>query len=129
MPSSSELPSLLLVEDDPTMRMFLQRLLQEDYAVTDVASGQEALEAFAEAVPDVMVLDLGLPDRSGHEVLTTLGASYDLQETAILVLSGAESSDASVQSLRLGADDYLNKPFNPEELRVRLARLQERTAS
>lgn len=111
------------------MRMFLQRLLQEDYAVTDVASGQEALEAFAEAVPDVMVLDLGLPDRSGHEVLTTLGASYDLQETAILVLSGAESSDASVQSLRLGADDYLNKPFNPEELRVRLARLQERTAS
>ena len=111
------------------MRMFLERFLQEDYRLRSAGTGQQALDAFADAVPDVLVLDLGLPDQSGHDVLTALHDQYNMDRTDILVLSGDESREASVRSLRLGADDYLAKPFNPEELRLRLHRLQERSSS
>lgn len=120
MPAS---PTLLLVEDDPTMQMFLKRLLAADYAVTTVSTGREALDAWAESAPQVLVLDVGLPDMSGHDVLETLGKTNDLADTAVLVLTGDERSTASVRSLELGADDHLEKPFNPDELRLRLKRL------
>jgi len=107
------------------MQMFLKRLLQTDYAVTAVSTGREALDAWADAPPQVLVLDVGLPDLSGHDVLETLGETNDLSETAVVVLTGDESSATSVRSLELGADDHLEKPFNPDELQLRLKRLIE----
>ena len=124
MPDSDAPLSLLLVEDDPTMRLFLTRLLQNAYAVTSVETGQAALDWCAdEGLPDLLVLDLGLPDRPGHDVLAALRDAHGLDGMGVLVLSGDESSEASVQSLALGADDHLDAPFNPEELRLRLTRV------
>lgn len=121
----SSVPSLLLVDDDPVMRMFLERILGDDYDVTTAETGQEALDTLSSFDPDLMVLDLWLPDMDGHEVLRTVRSDDAWKELPILVLSGRERSEERVRSLRLGANDHLVKPFNPEELKARLNVLRD----
>jgi DNA-binding response OmpR family regulator len=125
MPS---IPSLLLVDDDPVMRKFLARILGDDYDVTTAETGREALDQLEALNPDLMVLDLWLPDLDGHEVLRTIRDDDAWKELPILVLSGRERSEERVRSLRLGANDHLVKPFNPEELKVRLDVLRNQTS-
>lgn len=115
---------VLVVEDDPSMQRALTELLRRDgFAVHGVRTGGEAPDAVEQFVPDLVILDLGLPDMSGFDVLRALRATHQIP---LVVLSGRADETDRVLALELGADDYVVKPFLNRELvarvRVRLRR-------
>lgn len=118
---------VLLVEDDHALAQALtQTLRAEGFAVNHVARGKHAIDAAKTELPDMVILDLGLPDMDGTEVLKTLRKlSSDLP---VLILTARSSLEDKVIGLDLGADDYLAKPFEVDELLARL-RVFERRAS
>ncbi len=122
-PASPPSASLLFVDDDPVMQSFVSHLLAPDYDVAVAGKAGAALERLRRHRPDAIVLDLDLPDTDGHALLKRLQSNADLEGIPVMVLSGRDGSDERVTSLRLGAQDHLNKPFNPEELRERLSLL------
>jgi two-component system KDP operon response regulator KdpE len=120
---------ILVVDDEPAIRRFLRTsLTAQGYQIFEAETAKAALEAMRRNVPDVLVLDLGLPDRDGFEVIQELrGAGSALP---IIVLSSRADEAGKVRALDLGADDYVTKPFGVDELlaRVRAAlrhRLQQ----
>ncbi len=118
---TDESPRVLVVEDNRDTSALLRDLLEaEGYRVDSVATG-EALFDTLEAAPDIdlLVLDLMLPGMSGYEVIERLRAETHLAPIPILVLSALSSASARVRGLRDGADDYMTKPFLPEELVAR----------
>jgi two-component system KDP operon response regulator KdpE len=118
----------LVVDDEPQIRRFLRTsLAAQDYDVLEAENGLDALNRARLHKPDLMILDLGLPDIDGIEVITRLRAQSAMP---IIVLSSRDDEHIKVTALDLGADDYITKPFGMEELtaRVRAAfrhRLQE----
>lgn len=116
---------LLLVEDDPVMRTTLVRtLLRRGFEVSERADGREALEAWAAEPPDVVLLDLSLPGLDGLEVLAA-GRKRGLATPVLLLTARATVSDR-VLGLNAGADDYLPKPFDLDELEARVRALGRR---
>jgi two-component system KDP operon response regulator KdpE len=112
---------ILLVDDEvPIQKAIAPLLRSRGYEVDVVGTGGEALSMAASRTPDVIVLDLGLPDLEGTEVCRRIRAT---SAVPIIVLSARGSDDDKVEALDLGADDYVTKPFSPEELlaRVRVA--------
>jgi two-component system nitrate/nitrite response regulator NarL len=121
---------VLIVDDDASLRALVARLLEgAGYATSAAASGEQALAWAAAARPRAVVLDVRLPGISGYEVCRELRGRYG-DALPILFVSGerVESFDR-VAGLLLGADDYLVKPFAPDELLVRVAKLIGRRAS
>jgi two-component system KDP operon response regulator KdpE len=109
---------VLIVDDEPQMRRILQPSLEaEGYDVISAATGREALERFRARTPDVVVLDLGLPDMDGKDIIKSIRAT---STTPIIVLSAREHEDEKVRALDLGADDYVNKPAAIGELMARI---------
>ena len=109
---------VLLVDDDATLRLTLGiGLRAAGHDVLIAADGRSALQALGEDKPDLVVLDLGLPDLTGMEVLRRLRASSTVP---VVVLSARAESTEKVQALDLGADDYVTKPFGMEELLARI---------
>jgi two-component system cell cycle sensor histidine kinase/response regulator CckA len=112
---------ILVVEDNRDTSALLRDLLEaEGYAVESALTGEKALEVLAQN-PDVdlLVLDLMLPGMSGYDVIDRLRADGDLASIPVLVLSALSSTSARIRGLRDGADDYMTKPFLPEELLAR----------
>jgi two-component system KDP operon response regulator KdpE len=112
---------ILVVDDEPAIATALRRILKaRGFAVEVAETGGEALASYAAKRPDVLILDLGLPDMDGTDVIRRVRSSGD---TPIIVLSVRETEREKVQALDLGADDYLTKPFGVDELlaRVRVA--------
>jgi two-component system, OmpR family, KDP operon response regulator KdpE len=111
-------PLVLIVEDEPQMRRFLGTTLRaHGFAVTEAASAREGLVQTAGRNPDLILLDLGLPDRDGLEVTREIRRSA---RTPIIVLSARGREQDKVAALDLGADDYLTKPFGVSELLARI---------
>jgi two-component system KDP operon response regulator KdpE len=111
-------PRILVVDDEPQIRRFLRLGLESNgYAVLDAANAAAALHAAVSARPDLVVLDLGLPDREGFEVL---GALREWSRVPVLVLSVRDREDEKVRAFDLGADDYIVKPFGMGELLARI---------
>jgi two-component system KDP operon response regulator KdpE len=111
-------PLILVVEDEPQMRRFLRTSLRaHGYQVVEAATAREGLAQAAGRTPDVVLLDLGLPDAEGLDVARTLRARG---RTPIVVLSARGREQDKVAALDLGADDYLTKPFGLGELLARL---------
>lgn len=110
--------TILLVDDEPQIRRFVRpSLAAQGYAVVEAASGEEALARAAEAKPDVVILDLGLPDLDGIEVIRRL---REWTETPIVVLSVRSREADKIAALDAGADDFVEKPFAMGELLARL---------
>ncbi|MCE3293884.1 MAG: Two component transcriptional regulator, winged helix family [Arthrobacter sp.] len=117
--------SVLVVDDEPQLVRALQINLEaEGYTVTTAADGAKALRSAASHPPDVMVLDLGLPDMDGTEVIRRLRAWTELP---IIVLSARHGSSDKVDALDAGADDYVTKPFGLDELLARLRAVERRS--
>ena len=111
-------PLILLIEDEPQMRRFLRTALDaNDYRLVEAETAKEGLAQAAARNPDVILLDLGLPDRDGLEVARELRG---WSATPIIVLSARGREEDKVRALDLGADDYLTKPFGVEELLARI---------
>lgn len=116
MPEEKEL--ILLIEDEPQMRRFLRITLQSHgYRLEEAATAKEGLMQAATRNPDVVLLDLGLPDLDGLEVTKRL---REWAQTPIIVISAREQEQDKVKALDAGADDYLTKPFNAGELMARI---------
>ena len=109
---------ILVVDDEPPIRKLLRMGLNaHGYQTLEAPNGKIALELLGQA-PDLIILDLGLPDTQGHELLRTIRARND--SVPIVVLSSREDEGGKVQALDFGADDYVTKPFGMEELLARI---------
>jgi putative two-component system response regulator len=117
-------PRIMIVDDDPQIRGVLLRLLSRfSGSVVQAASAEEALLALRATPPDLVLLDIGLPDRNGHAVLGEIRASADLRLVPVVILSGAGTREDKLRALRAGATEFLAKPFDSEELMTRLQSL------
>ena len=110
--------SVLVVEDETKIRQLLRSLLERDgLEVLSTSSGAEAIELARSAHPDLMLLDLRLPDVSGEEVAREVRAHSSVP---IVMLTAKAGEDQRIRGLELGADDYVTKPFSPRELVLRV---------
>ena len=118
--TQASLPSrILVVDDEPAIRRFLRTSLgAQGYQVDEATDGQAALELLRRIPPDVLVLDLGLPDLDGFELLRRLRAGGSA--LPVIVLSSRADEKGKVEALDLGADDYVTKPFGIDELLARI---------
>ncbi len=115
---NSEGPLILVVDDEPPIRRLLRTsLAAQRYRVTEAATGEQALEHLRHDKPDVVILDLGLPDLDGIEVIRRIRAS---SRVPIVVLSSRGDEKGKIEALDLGADDYVTKPFGMGELVARI---------
>src|ERR687896_2643723 len=109
---------VLIIEDDPRVLRLEQLVLEkEGYTVVSVGSGEEALEILAEISPSLMMLDVGLPGMDGF---TTCQRIREFSPVPILMVTGRDFNEDKVRGLEMGADDYITKPFSPNELAARV---------
>jgi two-component system KDP operon response regulator KdpE len=109
---------VLVVDDEPPIRKLLRMgLTAQGYQTLEAPNGKAALDLLSES-PDLIILDLGLPDTQGHDLLRTIRARND--SVPIVVLSSRGDEAGKVQALDLGADDYITKPFGMDELLARM---------
>jgi two-component system KDP operon response regulator KdpE len=116
---------ILVVDDERSIRRFLKASLGSQYAVFEATTGEEALIAVAADRPDIIILDLGLPDMDGVEVTRRL---REWTQTPIIVVSVREQEKDKIAALDAGADDFLTKPFGIGELTARLRAALRRSA-
>lgn len=118
--------TILIVEDDKGLQKYLKELLLDNgYAVKVAGDGIAALETIKKAEPDVMVLDLGLPNMSGEAVCLEVRKKYP--ELPVIILTAKDAISDIVQGLNLGADDYITKPFVADEFLARIKARLRRT--
>ncbi len=121
------MPHVLVVEDDPTLRTALIRALTDrGYATTSAPTGMTGLAAAVDGRPDIVVLDLGLPDIDGTEVLRMLRA---VSTVPVIVATARDDEGQIVRALDAGADDYLTKPFGTAQLDARIRAVMRRAAT
>lgn len=120
--------NILVVEDDPSIRTLVKAVLEHNgNSVSTEDTVLTGEKAAVEGNFDMIILDLGLPDGDGYELCKNIRDKNVL--TPVLILSGEQEADVKVKCLRVGADDFLTKPFNTEELIARLEAIQRRTES
>lgn len=118
---------ILVVDDEPDISaMVAYHLARESYRVRTVATGSEALEAVERERPDLVVLDLMLPGMSGLDVLRELRRRPELESLPVILLTARREEGDRVEGLSLGADDYVSKPFSPQELVLRVSAVLRR---
>ena len=120
---------VLVVDDDPVLLRMVQTFLlssEDPYEVLLANSGPEALRVAREEIPDLVLLDLMMPDMDGIEVCVQLRASRSTYLIPVIMLTASALHDHRLEALRTGVDDYLSKPFDPEELEVRIQSLIRR---
>lgn len=109
--------TILIIDDEPQIRRLLTIALQHDFQVDEAATAKDGMNRVANHPPDLVLLDLGLPDIQGHEVLRSLREWYT---HPIIILSVQSSEEEIVKALDNGANDYLVKPFRTGELQARI---------
>ena len=120
--------SILLIDDEPVIVASLARDLEcKEYAVGKAGSGKEALQLLSEVAYDLVITDLVMPEMNGLEVLRSVKAASP--DTGVFILTGYGDMNSAIDALRLGADDYLIKPCNPDELLLRIDRYMEKRAA
>lgn len=113
-----KLKSILVIDDESSIRKFLRISLEsQQFEVHEAASGLSGLQEIANRKPDLVILDLGLPDMNGQDVIAKV---REWSNVPIIVLTVQDSEDDKVQALDSGADDYLTKPFGVPELMARI---------
>jgi two-component system KDP operon response regulator KdpE len=118
---------VLVVDDETSIRRYLRAVLSaQGFAVYEAANGQEAINAVISAHPDIIILDLGLPDFDGIAVTRRL---REWSQTPIIILSVREAEHDKIAALDAGADDYLTKPFGTGELMARMRVVMRRLSS
>jgi two-component system phosphate regulon response regulator PhoB len=129
-PSALAAQRILVVDDEPDIvALIVFHLAKSGYRVSTAATGEDALEAARREQPALIVLDLMLPGLSGYDVLEQLRASTGTKGVGVLMLTARVEEPDRVRGLALGADDYLTKPFSPQELVLRVGAILRRMAS
>lgn len=123
------LPVLLIVEDNPDLRHYLQQMFSPYYHIIQAKDGQEGLETALQVVPDIVVSDLMMPRLDGFGLCQALKSDQRTSHIPFILLTAKASLSDRLEGLGLGADDYLQKPFNKEELLVRVKNLLQQRAA
>jgi signal transduction histidine kinase/DNA-binding response OmpR family regulator len=121
----SDHPELLIIEDSPDIVAYLRSLLSDRYRITVATNGKEGVERALEQVPDVIISDVVMPERTGYELCRMLKQDERTSHIPIILLTAKTTREDRVEGLKCGADAYLTKPFSREELLVRLENLVE----
>lgn len=119
---TTAIATILLVEDDSLLRHAFRLLLEDaGYRIHEAGTAHEAIEISREEAPDLVLLDLGLPDAPGLDVARTLRLYEPTQDTPIIALTGRVGADEKRECLEAGCTSYLTKPIEPRELLRRLS--------
>jgi DNA-binding response OmpR family regulator len=114
-------PTILVADDEEDLReLVTYRLTRSGYRVIGAGDGQEALELAAERTPDLMVLDVMMPKLDGYELTRRVRAEAALRSIPVILLTARSQESDIDRGFEVGADDYLKKPFNPDELVARV---------
>jgi two-component system, sensor histidine kinase and response regulator len=117
----SESSTILVVDDQPiNVRLLQRKLVKEGFTVDTAFSGQECLEQFEKRIPDLVLLDVMMPEMSGLEVCTTIKANPSWKDTAIIFITAKTSKEGKLEGLKAGAADYITKPIDLEETLARV---------
>jgi DNA-binding response OmpR family regulator len=108
--------TILIVDDEPSICLLLENFLSQDFLVHTAASAEEALLWLNGNLPDLIISDIQMPGMDGFTFLAKVRERGFTKHTPVVMLSGNVESKERIKSYRLGAQDYLTKPFNPEEL-------------
>lgn len=108
--------TILIIDDEQNIRLLLESFLSADYNVVCKVDGMEALQWLEDNLPDLIICDIQMPNTDGYQFLEKLRQRDYTKHTPIIMLSGNEASKERIICYKLGAQDYLTKPFNPEEL-------------
>ena len=119
---------ILAVDDDPKMCELLAAILKDSYEVLQAADAAEAIAKAREALPDLIFLDVKLPGVDGYSVCQTLKADPRTQPIPIIMLSALADVNEKVRGIDLGADDYITKPFDAQELRASIQMILRRAS-
>ncbi|CAM3010751.1 twitching motility two-component system response regulator PilG [Flavobacterium succinicans] len=107
---------ILVVDDEISICLLLQNFLSQDYEIITIHDPIEALQWLDESLPDLIISDIQMTNMDGYEFLTKVRQRGFTKHTPFIMLSGKSESKERIKCYRLGAQDYLTKPFNPEEL-------------
>ena len=118
---------ILVVDDDPAILMLLENTFKRDSEVITAENGRDGLEKFEEHTPDCIVTDLMMPGMNGHEMIQHVRRTFRGVGTPILVVTAKTREGVLLECFRDGADDYITKPFSPNELRTRVASIHLRS--
>jgi signal transduction histidine kinase/DNA-binding response OmpR family regulator len=116
-------PRVLVAEDNADMRAFIQRVLERDYRLLVAKDGAQAFDLAVRGQPDLVLTDVMMPGMSGEELVRRMRERREFDDVPIILLTARADDDLRVRLLNAGAQDYLNKPFQPEELLARIGRL------
>lgn len=112
---------VLVVDDKSSISDLIVQLLKQSYEVESRSNGLEAMAYLQDGhLPDLIISDLEMPHMNGFELIQAVRESGFFSEIPIIILSSRDSSEDRIKCLKLGADDYMMKPFNPEELLIRI---------
>jgi len=114
---------ILVVEDNPDMLNFIALQLKDNYQAIGAKDGQEGLELAKKYLPDLVVTDIMMPKMSGYDLLKAMREDYSLKNIPVIFLTAKAGLDMKIEGLEYGADDYLIKPFNSQELLARVKNL------
>ena len=115
---------VLIIDDEMPIRKLVRSVLKEDgYEIIDAKNGREGLELALEEDPDVIVMDVKMPEMSGLDACRELKKHAKTKDIPVLILTGVEESKK--EAVEAGVDDFLNKPFESEELRVRVGSMMK----
>ncbi len=118
---------LLIVDDALTILSILENVFYQDYEVIKKNNGKEALDWIEEGnIPDIIIVDVNMPVMGGYEFISLIKKCSFFFSIPIFVLSNADSSSEKIKFLKLGVNDYVLKPFNPEELYWKITNLSKR---
>lgn len=120
---TNENPRILLAEDNPDMREYILGILKQDYQITTARDGKEALEKLQTDQFDLIISDVMMPRMDGLELIKEVKQHDKWSQIPFIILTALNNEEQRIDTLRTGIDDYLSKPFNPEELKVRTANL------
>ena len=107
---------ILAVDDEPASLEIIKEALSEHYDLRTASTGEEALEIAPEFIPDLIVLDIMMPGIDGYEVCQRLREDLDFRSTPIIMITAKMESEAMTEGMKTGADDYIIKPFEVEDL-------------
>ncbi|MBW7846753.1 MAG: response regulator transcription factor [Bacteroidales bacterium] len=112
---------ILVIDDELSIRMLLENFLSKTYEVITKSDGMEGVDWLEKGnMPDLIVADIQMPNMNGYDFIKNIRSSGYFKDIPLIMLSGIESSQEKVKCLKLGANDYMVKPFNPEELSIRI---------